>query len=133
MTRTAHPTAADAVHDAHEFVTRSTAGELAGYLLDTIGPRNTTVGLGLADARQIKAWRDRGTSPREGAVTDRLTLLAQVTRAITLAYSPDTAAAFLRSANPDLEDRSPLLVIADNESPRAQTDVMRAVRAFLES
>lgn len=133
MTRTAHPTAADAVHEAHEFATRSTFGELAEYLLDTLGPRYATVGLGLADARQVKAWRDFGTTPREGAVADRLILLTQVTRAISRAYSSDTAAAFLRSANPDLEDRSPLLVIADDEPLLAQTDVMRAVRAFLES
>lgn len=131
--KTQHLTATEAMRDAHEFVTTHPAGDLAEYLLETIGPRYATVGLGLSDARQIKAWRDLRTTPRERAVAERLALLAQVTRAITRSYSGDTAAAFLRSSNPDLDDRSPLIAIADDEPLQAQRDVMRAVRAFLEA
>ena len=131
--KTQHLTATEAIREAHEFATTSPAGELAEYLLDTIGPRYTAVGLGMSDARQVKVWRDEGTAPRERAVAERLSLLAQATRAIARSYSGDTAAAFLRASNPDLEDRSPLLVIADDDPLLAQQVVMRAVRAFLEA
>jgi hypothetical protein len=133
MRQTADLTASAALTEAHEFTIRSTASELADYLLETIGPRYATVGLGLSDARQIKAWRDTGTEPREAAVRQRLTLLAQVTRAITRTYSADTAAAFLHSSNPDLDDQPPLVIIADGDPLHGQTKVVRAVRAFLEA
>ena len=133
MPQTTQLTASVALTQAHEFATRSTAGELAEYLLETIGPRYATVGLGLSDARQIKAWRDLDTEPREAAVRQRLRLLAQVTHAITRTYSSDTAAAFLHSSNPDLEDQPPLVVIADGDPLHVQASVVRAVRAFLEA
>ena len=132
MTAIKTPTASTALKEASREVVLQSAGELAGYLLDRIGPRYATVGLGLSDARQIKAWRDQRTNPREGAVADRLSLLAQIVRAIEIAYSADTAVAFLRSANPDLDDQPPLLVLADGDPLRVGTSLLRAVRSFLE-
>ena len=132
MTATKSPTASSAMKEASREMVRQSAGQLAGYLLESIGPRYTAVGVGLSDARQIKMWRDTGSGPREAAVAARLTTLAQVVRAIEIAYSADTAAAFLRSANPDLEDQPPLLVLADGDPLRAGTSVLRAVRSFLE-
>lgn len=132
MTATKTATASTALKEANREMARQAPGEVAAYLLDRIGPRYTAVGLGLSDARQIKAWRDEGTSPREAAVGARLTTLAQAVRAIEIVYSADTAAAFLRSANPDLDDQPPLLVLADGDPLRASTRVLRAVRSFLE-
>lgn len=132
MSATKSPTANSAMKEASREMLRQTAGQLAGYLLDSIGPRYTAVGLGLSDARQIKVWRDQGSAPREVAVGARLTTLAQAVRAIEIAYSADTAAAFLRSANPDLDDQPPLLVLADGDPLRASTSILRAVRSFLE-
>lgn len=130
--KTTHLTATDALREAHEYATMNTEAQLAAYLLECLGPRYASVGLGLSDARQLKAWRDGIGAPRAEVVADRLRLLTQVTRAIDRSYSPDTAAAFLRASNPDLDDRSPLLVIAKTSSPESP-DVMRAVRAFLEA
>jgi len=126
-------TASEALREAHEYSSKSSTQELASFLLSSIGPRYTAVGLGLSDARQIKAWRDGLGSPRENSVEQRLHLLASVTRAISRVYSSDTAAAFLYSANPDLNDRPPVLVIGEEEPLRTQSDVLRAVRAFLEA
>lgn len=132
-------TASKALRDASALVARQDPAEHAQYLLRTIGPRYATVGLGLADARQLKAWAAGENHPREHAVAERLQLLAQVVHAITALYPPkgdgaaNVAAAFLRGANPDLEDHAPLLVIANSSSPATQGDVLRALRAFLEA
>ena len=132
MTAIKAPTATTVLKEASREMVHQSAGDLAGYLLDRIGPRDTAVGLGLSDARQIKAWRDKHASPRESAVADRLTLLAQIVRAIEIAYSAETAAAFLRSANPDLDDQPPLLVLADGDPLGVGRPLLRAVRSFLE-
>lgn len=88
----------------------------ADYLRVTIGPRYTAVGLGLSDAAQI-----------DDCEPDRLASLAETVRAIESVYSADTAAAFLISANPDLDDQPPLLAIASGD----YAGVRRAVQAFL--
>lgn len=106
----------------------------AKYLLDTVGPRYTTVGLGLRDARTVKQWAGGATPPRSPDMSARLRLLATVVNAVAAAFSPQVALAFLSGANPQLGDRSPLLVIAgvglgdDND----RVAVMQALRAFLD-
>lgn len=87
------------------------------YLLRTIGPRHTGVGLSVSDAHQIKDCQD----------AERIEVLTNVVRSIEAVYSADTAALFLTSANPDLEDTPPLLVVASGD----YAGVRRAVAAFL--
>ena len=65
MTAIKAPTATTVLKEASREMVHQSAGDLAGYLLDRIGPRYTAVGLGLSDARQIKAWRDQHASPRD--------------------------------------------------------------------
>ena len=86
------------------------------YLLSTIGLRYTAVGLGMSDAAQI-----------DDCDGERLAALTETVQCIEKVYSADTAAAFLISANPDLDDQPPLLVIARGDYASAR----RAVQAFL--
>lgn len=126
-------TASDALRAASATTTRESASEQAAYLLGTIGPRYATVGLGMSDARQLKRWAAGDGAPREHAVAERLQLLTQVVHAIATIYTADVAAAFLRGANPDLDDRAPIQVIAAATTPDDTRQVLRAVRAFLEA
>jgi len=56
-----------------------------------------------------------------------------VVRALGSVYSVAVAARFLRSANPQLGDEAPLLVLARAEDGPAIGPVLAAARAFLES
>ena len=104
--------------------------EQVAFLLETVGARITTAALGLADARPLYKWRDGQVDhPRSDAVT-RLRALYRVVWAISEAYSPTVAAAFLRGSNPQLDDKAPLIVLADGEPSGAA--VIAAARAFLE-
>lgn len=106
--------------------------ELAQYLLDHLGERITTVGVGLADARQVRSWSGETANPHPDR-EQRLRLLYRAARCVIEAYSDQTAQAWLRSANPQLDDSPPLLVIADwDDQAAAQQAVVAAVRAFLE-
>jgi hypothetical protein len=106
--------------------------EQTGYLLDAIGARFTTAGVGLQDARTVRRWRDEQVSPREHDVTARLSIMYRLTRAIADVYTPAVAMAFLRSANPQLDDVSPLLLLRDGDPDQVQRSLLAAARAFLE-
>ena len=103
------------------------------WLLDTIGARFTAAAVGLSDARTLRRWRDGSTRPRDHTEQDRLQLLYRIARAITLAYDrPSVAASFLRSANPQLDDQAPLVVLATGDPLDVQRPLLSATRAFLE-
>ncbi|MGK2957728.1 MAG: hypothetical protein ACSLFB_04875 [Acidimicrobiales bacterium] len=113
-------------------VTESTKHK-ATFLLDTVGPRIATAALGLADARQLKRWAtESDTSPREQAVALRFDALYRVARSISDVYSPSVAARFLRSANPQLGDCAPLVILSTATTHEEITRVLAAGRAFLE-
>lgn len=109
----------------------TTDGAKARYLLETLGPRITAVGVGLRDARQAKAWAEFESVPR-GDNEDRLRILFRVADAISKVYGARTAAAFVRGANPGLDDES-VLSILSSQKPTAQLEkrLMGVVRDFL--
>lgn len=99
---------------------------VAGYLLSTVGQRITAYGVGLSDARPVKAWADGGEIRDENE--DRLRLLFRVARSVALVYDEETARAFLRSSSPYLDDKAPVGVIAEGDDLTA----LAAMRDFLE-
>jgi uncharacterized protein (DUF2384 family) len=100
--------------------------QIAAQLLEMLGQRITAVGVGLSDARPVRAWAAGGVIRDDNA--ERLRLLYRVTRSVQLVYDEETARAFLRSSSPYLGDRAPVEVIAEGDAPRS----IDAVRAFLE-
>lgn len=123
---------AEAVDRARKDGIVKTPSEQAARLLETIGPRVATVGLRMADARPLKTWATGQKEPREEAAVDRLRLLYTVSEAIVAVYGkPSVAVGFLRAANPQLDDESPLRVIAAG-GVSSEVMVMTALRAFLE-
>jgi hypothetical protein len=108
------------------------AWEQARYLLDTIGARFTTAAVGLQDARTVRRWRDEQIEPREHDVAGRLVIAYRLSRSIADVYSPAVATAFLRSANPQLDDTSPLILLRDSNPDDVQKPLLAAARAFLE-
>jgi hypothetical protein len=129
-----HP--ASRVDDAWEAAYKDSlvlsACEQTAYLLDTVGARFTTAAVGLHDARTVRRWRDEQIEPREHDVAGRLRVLYRLTRSVADVYSPAVATAFLRSANPQLEDTSPLMLLRDGDPDDVQKPLLAAARAFLE-
>ena len=123
----------EVVRAAATKVGKTSFAEQVEFLLTTAGPRITAAGAGLQDSRQLVAWR-RGDGPREAVKRDRVAALAEVTAAIMADYTAAVAASFLRSSQPALDDRSPMVMIRE-ASDDSLADVMKqvrgAVRAFL--
>jgi hypothetical protein len=106
--------------------------EQATYLLETIGPRITAAALNLKDARPLRQWMTGDSGPKTAAVAERLRITFRIVYAVAGVYSGSTAAAFLRSANPQLDDHSPLMLLRDGPPEQVEREVLAATRAFLE-
>ncbi len=119
--------------EAHKASVTDPPGVKASYLLQTVGPRIAVAALSLSDARQVKRWAaEDELEPREHDVAARLDALYWIVRAIAGCYSPAVAARFLRSANPQLDDQAPLIVLRAATDPDEIRRVLVATRAFLE-
>jgi hypothetical protein len=125
-------TADDAWDRAYKASVTTTPAEQARWLLEHLGARFAAAGIGVSDARTIRRWRDDGVEPRDHAEAGRLRLLYRIGQAIHPVYGDQVAASFLRSANPQLDDEAPLVVMATSDPDEAQKLVLAAVRAFLE-
>lgn len=127
-----HIDIAEVWEKAYKEALTTSPGDQAEYLLGTVGPRISAAALGLADARQVKAWAHHEVAPREHAVVGRLMLLYRIVYAIVQTQGPNVAALFLRSSNPQLDDAVPLMVLRESDPDLVQGRLLAATRAFLE-
>lgn len=100
------------------------------WVLENLGQRIAAVALGLRNASMVWQYARGEARPYQDREA-RLRLLYRVGRTLADTFDAETARAFLISANPQLGDRSPLLVIADEDPKDAGPEVLGAVRAVL--
>jgi hypothetical protein len=125
--------AEEAWERAYKQALTTPAWEHAEWLLATIGPRFTAASIGVRDARTVRRWRDERLEPRDHEEQARLQLLFRIVYAITLVYGrASVASGFLRSANPQLDDQAPLVLLAGEPVEAVQRQLLAATRAFLE-
>lgn len=129
-TSTFNPIALDeAAHKASNIDSTATK---ATFLLDALGPRVMAAALGLSDARPLYGWRE-GIEPKTDDHRERLRILYRVGHEISAAYGPRVLGGFLRSSNPQLGDRAPLVVLAKGKpTEELENELLGATRAFLE-
>jgi hypothetical protein len=122
----------DVWEDAYRHSLDIDAARASQYLLSTLGPSITATALGMSDARQLRAWGNGRTAPRELHVQGRLQLLYRISYAVATAYGPATAALFLRSASPRLGEQAPIALLRDHDPDEVQTQLLAATRSFVE-
>lgn len=125
--------AEEAWERAYKEAATTPAWHHAEWLLDAIGPRFTAASIGVRDARTVRRWRNDRVEPRDHDEQARLQLLFRIVYAITLVYGrASVATSFLRSANPQLDDEAPLVLLAGEPVDVVQRRLLAATRAFLE-
>jgi len=122
----------DALTAAHKESVHRPRAEQAAHVQHALGGRLAAAALGLRDTRTLQSW-SRGGPIRGLNQEHRLQILYQVTTAIEAVYSSAVAAAFLRGSDPQLDDRAPMLVIAQGDPVAIQAEVMGAVEALLQA
>ena len=119
---------ASAYHDS----VKQDLSKLTSWLLEHIGQRIAAVGLNLSDASMLRRYKQGETESLRGDREARLRLLFRVGRMVADAFDDETARAFLTSSNPQLGDKSPLIIISDQNPDHAGPEVVGAARALIE-
>ncbi|MEU4175876.1 XRE family transcriptional regulator [Streptomyces sp. NPDC026589] len=123
--QTMRETAAEA--RAHRDTTEQTIADIARFLQDNFSQRVTAHVAGIEDAKQVGKWCRALNAPRYEAEV-RLRTAYQIFKLIEEGENPHTARAWMIGMNPQLEDESPLQVIADGHFK----DAMAAARSYLQ-
>lgn len=110
---------------AHDRAVRANVAEIAAYLQDLFGQKLTALMVGSRDPKAVGKWA-RGEREPHVEIADRLRSVFQVTELLVQVESRETVRAWFMGMNPQLDDRAPALVIADQPA-----EVIRAARAFL--
>lgn len=106
--------------------------ELTAWLLEHVGQRITAVALGLSDASMLRRYKHGEVSSLRGEREDRLRLLYRVARMVATAFDAETSRAFLISSNPQLGDKSPVVLLSDEKLSQAGPEILGAARALIE-
>ena len=121
---------AEVLTEAQKRSVRLPAREQARAAAVDLGGRLAAACLGLKDTRTLGSWARGGTIKGLDA-EHRLQVLYRVTTAVASAYTPAVAAAFWRGSNPLLDDRAPMLVLADGVPADVEPALLRAAEALL--
>jgi hypothetical protein len=86
--------------------------EVAEFLVGVLGPRLTALTVGVTDAGDVVNWA-RGTSRPSALGERRLRAAFEVAELLMPVESPTAIRAWFLGMNPELGDRAPALVLAD--------------------
>jgi hypothetical protein len=110
---------------AHDRATRLDLPILVQTLQDVLGQRLVALIAGVSDAKAVGKWARGERSPHPDTAL-RLRHAYQVVQLLLEYESAETVRAWFLGMNPELGDRSPALVLADDP-----TSAMQAARVFL--
>lgn len=119
----------EAIAEAHRRAMTTPPLEMAGWMQDVFGRGVTALVSGANDSVTVSRWA-AGTPPRPEHLT-RLRTAFHIATLIAIIDSPQTARAWFMGMNPDLGDRSAVIILTDE--PERAPEVMSAARSFLGS
>ncbi|MBI4236575.1 MAG: XRE family transcriptional regulator [Chloroflexi bacterium] len=109
----------------HGLATRMAVSALVRSLQEMLGQRLVAVIAGVSDVKAVGKWA-RGERTPHPEAERRLRDAFQVVQLLLRAESAETIRAWLLGMNPDLDDQSPALVLAERPN-----EVLQAARAFV--
>lgn len=111
---------------AHAAKIRAGVPEMAAYLQGVLGQKITALATGTSDPKAVGEWARAERTPRPEAER-RLRETFYVVGLLMQSEAPRTVKAWLIGSHPQLDDRAPALVIAEDDPAK----VIQAARAFL--
>lgn len=117
----------DLIATVHQRAETASTSEQAAYLQELFGQQLTALMTGMDNPKTVGRWVC-GQVPHAANGT-RMRDVYQIALLLDLAQSRQTAQSWFMGMNPHLDDRSPALVLADDEQGASR--VMQAARAFL--
>lgn len=117
----------EAIAEAHRRAMTTPPPEMAGWMQDVFGRGVTALVSGVNDAVTVSRWA-AGTRPPPEHLT-RLRTAFHIATLIAIVDSPQTARAWFMGMNPELDQHSAVIILADE--PERASEVMGAALYFL--
>jgi RNA polymerase sigma factor (sigma-70 family) len=86
--------------------------EISSYLQNALGPRLTALSVGVSDAREIVSWASGDLQP-DADIAQRLHNVYAIVQLLLQVETPQAVRAWFLGMNPELDDRAPALMLAD--------------------
>jgi RNA polymerase sigma factor (sigma-70 family) len=93
-------------------VPRPSVAEIARYLHDVLGARLTALSVGVSDSREIVSWASGKLQP-DADIAQRLQTVYAIVQLLLQVETPQAVRAWFLGMNPELDDRAPALMLAD--------------------
>lgn len=113
--------------NTHLQLLAQSSSDVTKSLVDVLGAPLVAVIGGAKDTRSVRQWLS-GSGPREAALT-RLRTALQIVEILRRRFESDMVRAWFTGMNPLLDDKSPLIILAD-EDERSFPAVILAARRF---
>ena len=114
---------------AHNESTRLSFQEIVTKLIAIIGRKLTAYIAGVDDVRAVDRWKDGASSYRDAE--PRLRFTYQLIMPLADHDAPAVVQAWLTGINPELNDRTPIRLLREQELEVVGPELLAAARAFI--
>ena len=115
---------------AHRRAVQATFPEIVTELAEILGKKLTAYIGGVKDTRVIERWMHGGVEPYRDA-EQRIRLAYQIAKTLSEHDPARVVQAWFMGLNPELQDRSPVRLLREEEVEKIGPELLNAMRAFL--
>lgn len=115
---------------AHRRAIRATFSEIVDELADILGKKLTAYIAGVKDTRVIDRWIHGNVEPYRDA-DRRIRLAYQIAKTLAGYDAAPVVQAWFIGLNPELQDRTPIRLLKEEDPEKVGPELLNAMRAFL--
>lgn len=116
---------------AHRRAVQATFAEIVAELAAILGKKLTAYIAGVKDTRVIDRWMQGEVEQPYRDAEPRLRLAYQIARTLNDHDSPRVVQAWFVGLNPELQDRTPAVLLREADINQVGPELLNAMRAFL--
>jgi hypothetical protein len=115
---------------AHRRAVQASFSEIVAELAEILGKKLTAYIAGVKDTRVVDRWIHGGVEPYRDAES-RIRLAYQIAKTLSEHDSPRVVQAWFTGLNPELQDRTPIRLLREEDIDKVGPELLNAMRAFL--
>ena len=115
---------------AHRRAVQASFSEIVVEVVEILGKKLTAYIGGVKDTRVVERWMQGGVDPYKDA-EQRIRLAFQIAKTISDHDSPRVVQAWFTGLNPELQDRTPIRLLREENIDKVGPELLNAMRAFL--
>src|SRR4051794_30145848 len=115
---------------AHRRSVQASFAEIVAELAQILGKKLTAYIGGVKDTRVIERWSQGGIEPYREA-DRRIRFAYQIAKTLSKHDSPRVVQAWFMGLNPELQDRTPVRLLKEEDLEKVGPELLNAMRAFL--